>query len=136
MFVACILTFLCAIAIGKNLQYKTVNVKESKEPFLVEPGEKLPINKLDLIKEENNDKKEKYKEMLFIDPYCESCLDKIVISERMYNIFKDENIEIKIIWRNRPQDSFINKIDILKDNQYITKQIDLLNEYPLYLLVD
>lgn len=48
---------------------------------------------------EDKNLQESYSVVFYIDPYCESCIKSFSVAERMYEILKDEQIRINILWR-------------------------------------
>ena len=77
-----------------------------------------------------------YKIWLYIDPNCESCIEKFPVVERLTEIMQGENIEIDILWRQEPKKTLVDTLDISKDKQYRTGSIKVLNEYPTYFITD
>ncbi len=123
--------YLCFEMIVEN------KVSRVQEELLIEPESKFPIEKLTVIeKQKNIISKQKYKIFLYIDPYCDSCNDKFVTVERMYNILQKEKIGVNVIWKRTPKDSLVKAVAIPKSNQYVTECIQIMNEYPMYIITD
>ena len=60
------------------------------------------------------------------------CIENYIVVERMYKILSKEKIGVKIIWKQKPKEKAIDNIDVPKENQYMVRNTNLLNEYPLF----
>ena len=54
----------------------------------------------------------------------------------MYEILQAENIDVNLIWRKNPKEVLNADLSISKENQYVTNNVNIINEYPLYFITD
>lgn len=129
---------LCGLMLARIHYAEKESEVNLKKSVLIEYGNTFPIERLSLLEENKTQKVkklEKHSIYLYIDPYCDSCIEKISIIERLYNILEGD-IEINILWNQKPKTEISDKVNIPETNQYIADQIELLNEYPLYFITD
>ena len=139
-FYACFLLIGCFIGINiKEFKSKYVDASEEEKGLYIKYGERFPIETFNALGEKKNQKHGNtplYKIWLYIDPNCESCIEKFPVVERLTEIMQGENIEIDILWRQEPKKTLVDTLDISKDKQYRTGSIKVLNEYPTYFITD
>lgn len=136
------LCFLClGIVIGTLISLSVVNNKSrqeekyNKEEKLIEFGDVFPIEKFKDINGKKipvNDSQGKI--VFYLDPYCDSCIEKLETVEHAYGIFKGLSIEVAILWRQVPKDKVM--ADIPKESQYVVGEYGIANAYPMYFLLD
>ena len=139
-----ILLSVCFILIGcflgttiGELKYRNMNEKkEYSEEILLEYGDKFPLDKFKKLEKDNKENEDIYNIILYVDPYCDSCIENYIVVERMYKILSKEKIGVKIIWKQKPKEKAIDNIDVPKENQYMVRNTNLLNEYPLFFITD
>ena len=131
----CVIGFISGIIFAEIKYHNdTIGNNEIKD-ILVEYGKIFPAEKLDTLKEKK-EKDAKYKIFLYVDPYCDSCINKILTTDRMYEILQAENIDVNLIWRKNPKEVLNADLSISKENQYVTNNVNIINEYPLYFITD
>ena len=131
----CVIGFISGIIFAEIKYHNdTIGNNEIKD-ILVEYGKTFPAEKLDTLKEKK-EKDAKYKIFLYVDPYCDSCINKILTTDRMYEILQAENIGVNLIWRKNPKEVLNANLSISKENQYVTNNVNIINEYPLYFITD
>lgn len=120
-----------------ELKYRNMNEKkEYSEEILLEYGDKFPLDKFKKLEKDNKENEDIYNIILYVDPYCDSCIENYIVVERMYKILSKEKIGVKIIWKQKPKEKAIDNIDVPKENQYMVRNTNLLNEYPLFFITD
>ena len=63
-----------------------------------------------------------------MDPYCDSCINKILTTDRMYEILQAENIDVNLIWRKNPKEVLNADLSISKENQYVTNNVNIITK--------
>ena len=128
-FYACFLLIGCFIGINiKKFKSKYVDASEEEKGLYIKYGERFPIETFNALGEKKNQKHGNtplYKIWLYIDPNCESCIEKFPVVERLTEIMQGE-----------PKKTLVDTLDISKDKQYRTGSIKVLNEYPTYFITD
>ncbi|MEG0692196.1 MAG: hypothetical protein RR444_03850 [Oscillospiraceae bacterium] len=134
--------FLClGIVIGTFVSLSVVDNKSRKESKynkvekFIEFGDTFPIDRFKDIngkKIQVNDSQSKI--VFYIDPYCNSCIEKLKTVEHAYGIFKELSIEVAVLWRQIPKDKAMANIP--KENQYVVEEYGIVNDYPMFFLLD
>ena len=55
-----------------------------------------------------------------------SCINKILTTDRMYEILQAENIDVNLIWRKNPKEVLNADLSISKENQYVTNNVNII----------
>ena len=57
--------------------------KEYSEEILLEYGDKFPLDKFKKLEKDNKENEDIYNIILYVDPYCDSCIENYIVVERI-----------------------------------------------------
>lgn len=132
-----------AVAIGFVIGWsvKSVLLKNNLAPVRneilhIEYGDVLPIDEADYMNHSTKNQNYDYKVYLLIDPYCDSCVSKVDVANRLAEILGDFPIGIYILWKQQPSEEKVKAVNISEENQVVFNDKEIINEYPSYFIAD